>query len=88
MEVFPPVLEVAVLHEKMAERDQERGQLEIKVTELSATVSSTLASYTFLEQALATETTKCGSHTVINSAVKKVLNVEATADTTVFFTIL
>ncbi|XP_058497551.1 sperm-associated antigen 5 [Solea solea] len=50
--------EMNVLHEKLTERDQERGQLERKATELSATVSSTLASYTFLEQALAAETTK------------------------------
>ncbi|KAM7009700.1 sperm-associated antigen 5 [Tautogolabrus adspersus] len=50
--------EMGVLRQKLAERDQERGQLERKVTELSATVSSSLASYTFLEQALAAETTK------------------------------
>ncbi|XP_020484270.2 sperm-associated antigen 5 [Labrus bergylta] len=50
--------EMGVLREKLAERDQERGQLERKVTELSATVSSSLASYTFLEQAFAAETTK------------------------------
>ncbi|XP_041640799.1 sperm-associated antigen 5 [Cheilinus undulatus] len=50
--------EMGVLRHKLAERDEERGQLERKVTELSATVSSSLASYTFLEQALAAETTK------------------------------
>lgn len=50
--------EMAVLRQKLTERDEERAQLERKVTELSATVSSTLASYTFLEQALAAETTK------------------------------
>ncbi|KAI3353100.1 hypothetical protein L3Q82_019669, partial [Scortum barcoo] len=50
--------EMGVLRQKLTEREEERGQLERKVTELSATVSSTLASYTFLEQALAAETTK------------------------------
>ncbi|XP_034543735.1 sperm-associated antigen 5 [Notolabrus celidotus] len=50
--------EMGVLRQKLAERDEERGQLDRKVTELSATVSSSLASYTFLEQALAAETTK------------------------------
>ncbi|TMS23519.1 Sperm-associated antigen 5 [Larimichthys crocea] len=50
--------EMGVLRQKLTERDEERGQLERKVTELSATVSSTLASYTFLEQALGAETTK------------------------------
>uniref|UniRef100_A0A671WN76 Uncharacterized LOC115592271 n=1 Tax=Sparus aurata TaxID=8175 RepID=A0A671WN76_SPAAU len=50
--------EMGVLRQKLTERDEERGQLERKATELSATVSSTLASYTFLEQALAAETTK------------------------------
>ncbi|XP_056223916.1 sperm-associated antigen 5 [Seriola aureovittata] len=50
--------EMGVLRQKLTEREEERGQLERKVTELSATVSSTLASYTFLEQALASETTK------------------------------
>ncbi|XP_037621347.1 sperm-associated antigen 5 [Sebastes umbrosus] len=50
--------EMGVLRQKLTERDEERGLLERKVTELSATVSSTLASYTFLEQALAAETTK------------------------------
>ncbi|XP_073338782.1 sperm-associated antigen 5 [Pagrus major] len=49
--------EMGVLRQKLTEGDEERGQLERKVTELSATVSSTLASYTFLEQALAAETT-------------------------------
>ena len=51
-----------MLRQKLTERNEERGQLERKVTELSATVSSTLASYTFLEQALASETTKYDSH--------------------------
>ncbi|XP_040892911.1 sperm-associated antigen 5 [Toxotes jaculatrix] len=50
--------EMGVLRQKLTEREEERGQLERKATELSATVSSTLASYTFLEQALAAETTK------------------------------
>lgn len=47
-----------MLRQKLTEREEEQGQLERKATELSATVSSTLASYAFLEQALATETTK------------------------------
>ncbi|KAF1395350.1 hypothetical protein PFLUV_G00010610 [Perca fluviatilis] len=50
--------EMGVLRQKLTEREEERGPLERKVTELSATVSSTLASYTFLEQALDAETTK------------------------------
>ncbi|XP_029013968.1 sperm-associated antigen 5 [Betta splendens] len=50
--------EMGVLRQKLTEHEEERGQLERKVTELSATVSSSLASYTFLEQALASETTK------------------------------
>lgn len=52
------ILEMDVLRQKLTEREEARGQLERQVTELSATVSSTLASYTFLEQALAAETTK------------------------------
>ncbi|KAJ3615122.1 hypothetical protein NHX12_018690 [Muraenolepis orangiensis] len=47
--------ELGVLREKLSEGEEERAQLERKVTELSATISSTLASYTFLEQALASE---------------------------------
>lgn len=47
-----------MLRQKLMEREEEQAQLERKATELSATVSSTLASYTFLEQALAAETTK------------------------------
>uniref|UniRef100_UPI0037E80108 sperm-associated antigen 5 n=1 Tax=Semicossyphus pulcher TaxID=241346 RepID=UPI0037E80108 len=50
--------EMGVLRQKLTEREEERGQQERKVTELSATISSTFASYTFLEQALAAETTK------------------------------
>ncbi|XP_029909614.1 sperm-associated antigen 5 isoform X2 [Myripristis murdjan] len=50
--------EMGVLRQKLSEGEEERAQLERKVTELSATVSSTLASYTFLEQALGAETTK------------------------------
>ncbi|XP_030604047.1 sperm-associated antigen 5 [Archocentrus centrarchus] len=50
--------EMGVLRQKLTEKEEETGQLERKVTELSATVSSTLASYTFLEQALTAETTK------------------------------
>ncbi|CAL8330025.1 unnamed protein product [Merluccius merluccius] len=49
--------ELGVLREKLSEGEFERAQLERKVTELSATISSTLASYTFLEQALASEST-------------------------------
>lgn len=49
---------MGVLRQKLTEREEEKGQLERKVTELSATVSSTLASYTFLEQALAAESAK------------------------------
>lgn len=47
-----------MLRHKLTEREEEQGQLERKATELSSTVSSTLASYAFLEQALAAETTK------------------------------
>uniref|UniRef100_A0A8C7K0X7 Sperm-associated antigen 5 n=2 Tax=Oncorhynchus kisutch TaxID=8019 RepID=A0A8C7K0X7_ONCKI len=50
--------ELGVLRQKLSEGEEERVQLERKVTELSATVSSTLASYAFLEQALAAESTK------------------------------
>jgi len=53
---------MGVLRQKLTEKEEETGQLERKATELSATVSSTLASYTFLEQALAAETTKYGRH--------------------------
>uniref|UniRef100_A0A3Q3MPT7 Sperm associated antigen 5 n=1 Tax=Mastacembelus armatus TaxID=205130 RepID=A0A3Q3MPT7_9TELE len=50
--------EMGVLREKLTNKEEDRSQLERKVTELSATVSSTLASYTFLEQAFNAETTK------------------------------
>ncbi|CAN9510300.1 unnamed protein product [Ophioblennius macclurei] len=50
--------ETGVLQQKLNEKEEETGQLGRKVTELSATVSSTLASYTFLEQALTAESTK------------------------------
>uniref|UniRef100_A0A087XSH2 Sperm associated antigen 5 n=1 Tax=Poecilia formosa TaxID=48698 RepID=A0A087XSH2_POEFO len=50
--------EMGVLREKLTAGEEESAQLERKVTELSATISSTLASYAFLEQALAAETTK------------------------------
>ncbi|KAI4903759.1 hypothetical protein NFI96_023336, partial [Prochilodus magdalenae] len=50
--------EMAVLREQLCEVEEERAQLQRKSTELSATVSSTLASYAFLEQALASETSK------------------------------
>ncbi|KAG7333640.1 hypothetical protein KOW79_002047 [Hemibagrus wyckioides] len=50
--------EMAVLREQLTEVEDERSQLQRKATELSATVSSSLASYTFLEQTLASETSK------------------------------
>lgn len=50
--------EMGVLRQKLSESDEERTVLDRKSTELSAIVSSTLASYAFLEQALASETTK------------------------------
>ncbi|KAF6729983.1 Sperm-associated antigen 5 [Oryzias melastigma] len=50
--------EMGVLRQKLTEEEEEKAQLDRKVTELSATISSTLASYTFLEQALAAETDK------------------------------
>ncbi|XP_053088680.1 sperm-associated antigen 5 [Pangasianodon hypophthalmus] len=50
--------EMAVLREQLSEVEDERSQLQRKTTELSATVSSTLASYAFLEQTLASETSK------------------------------
>ncbi|XP_054460225.1 sperm-associated antigen 5 [Anoplopoma fimbria] len=50
--------EMGVLRQKLSEREEDRGLLDRKVTEMSATVSSTLASYTFLEQALAAESIK------------------------------
>lgn len=49
---------MGVLRQKLTEEEEEKAQLDRKVTELSATISSTLASYTFLEQALAAETDK------------------------------
>lgn len=50
--------EMGVLRQKLMAGEEESAQQERKVTELSATISSTLASYAFLEQALAAETTK------------------------------
>ncbi|KAK3554325.1 hypothetical protein QTP70_020802, partial [Hemibagrus guttatus] len=50
--------EMAVLREQLTEVEDERSQLQRKAIELSATVSSSLASYAFLEQALASETSK------------------------------
>ncbi|XP_068177210.1 sperm-associated antigen 5 [Antennarius striatus] len=58
LEVTILTTEMGVLRQKLAERDEEKAQLERQVTELSATTSSTLASYTFLEKALSSETTK------------------------------
>lgn len=49
---------MGVLREKLTEREEDQAQLEMKVTEMSATVSSTLASHTFLEHALTAETAK------------------------------
>ncbi|KAF4090829.1 hypothetical protein AMELA_G00056210 [Ameiurus melas] len=53
--------EMAVLREQLTEVEDERSQFERKTTELSAVVSSTLASYAFLEQTLASETSKLQS---------------------------
>ncbi|KAM6971953.1 sperm-associated antigen 5, partial [Aplochiton taeniatus] len=50
--------EMGVLRQQLSEGEEERAHLERKVTDLSATVSSTLASYAFLEQALAAESDK------------------------------
>ncbi|XP_010886683.2 sperm-associated antigen 5 [Esox lucius] len=50
--------ELGVLRQKLSEGEEVQADLEMKVTELSATVSSTLASYAFLEKALAAESTK------------------------------
>lgn len=50
--------EMGVLRQNLTEREEEKSRLDRKVTELSATISSTLASYAFLEQALEAETTK------------------------------
>uniref|UniRef100_A0A8C5D0S1 Sperm-associated antigen 5 n=1 Tax=Gadus morhua TaxID=8049 RepID=A0A8C5D0S1_GADMO len=47
--------ELGVLRQKLSEGEEERALLERKVSELSATISSTLASYTFLEQSLISE---------------------------------
>ncbi|XP_046901673.1 sperm-associated antigen 5 isoform X2 [Hypomesus transpacificus] len=47
--------EMGVLRQQLGEEEEERAGLERKVGELSATVSSSLASYAFLEQALAGE---------------------------------
>ena len=44
-----------MLRQQLGEEEEERAGLERKVGELSATVSSSLASYAFLEQALAGE---------------------------------
>ncbi|XP_067297711.1 sperm-associated antigen 5 [Pseudorasbora parva] len=50
--------EMSVLREQLNQAEEERFQLEKRSTELSATVTSTLASYAFLEQTLASETIK------------------------------
>ncbi|XP_076150887.1 sperm-associated antigen 5 isoform X2 [Alosa pseudoharengus] len=50
--------EMGVLRQQIAEVEEERDQLQRRSTELSATVTSTLASYAFLEQALGSETKK------------------------------
>ncbi|CAL8286825.1 unnamed protein product [Arctogadus glacialis] len=47
--------ELGVLRQKLSEGEEERALLERKVSELSATISSTLASYTFLEQSFISE---------------------------------
>ncbi|XP_033829420.2 sperm-associated antigen 5 isoform X2 [Periophthalmus magnuspinnatus] len=70
--------EMGVLRQKLSESDEERAQLDRKATELSATVSSTLASYTFLEQALVSETTKLQqSWTDIKQAKDRVQELES-----------
>ncbi|ROL42737.1 Sperm-associated antigen 5 [Anabarilius grahami] len=48
--------EMSVLREQLNQAEEERFQLQRRSTELSATVTSTLASYAFLEQTLASET--------------------------------
>uniref|UniRef100_A0A9J8B5S5 Si:dkey-25o16.4 n=1 Tax=Cyprinus carpio carpio TaxID=630221 RepID=A0A9J8B5S5_CYPCA len=50
--------EMSVLREQLIQAEEERFQLQRRSTELSATVTSTLASYAFLEQTLASETSK------------------------------
>ncbi|XP_016357360.1 sperm-associated antigen 5-like [Sinocyclocheilus anshuiensis] len=50
--------EMSVLREQLNQAEEERCQLQRRSTELSVTVTSTLASYTFLEQTLASETSK------------------------------
>ncbi|XP_061102873.1 sperm-associated antigen 5 [Conger conger] len=48
--------EMAVLRQRMGEVEEERAQVEMKSTELSATLSSTQASCSFLQQALNAQT--------------------------------
>ncbi|KAG7459043.1 hypothetical protein MATL_G00227100 [Megalops atlanticus] len=48
--------EMAVLRQRLSEMEQEHAQIEMRGTELSATLSSTQASYAFLQQALTAET--------------------------------
>ncbi|XP_061888924.1 sperm-associated antigen 5 isoform X2 [Entelurus aequoreus] len=50
--------EMGVLRQKLTEREEDSAQLERNVTEMSATLSSTMAAHTFLEHALAEETSK------------------------------
>ncbi|XP_039550451.1 sperm-associated antigen 5 isoform X2 [Pimephales promelas] len=50
--------EMSVLREQLNQAEEERFELKRRSTELSATVTSTLASYAFLEQTLASETNK------------------------------
>uniref|UniRef100_A0A672LCN7 Sperm-associated antigen 5-like n=1 Tax=Sinocyclocheilus grahami TaxID=75366 RepID=A0A672LCN7_SINGR len=52
--------EMSVLREQLNQAEEERCQLQRRSTELSVTVTSTLASYTFLEHTLASETSKLG----------------------------
>jgi len=49
---------MSVLREQLNQAEEERFELKRRSTELSATVTSTLASYAFLEQTLASETNK------------------------------
>ncbi|XP_029950662.1 sperm-associated antigen 5 [Salarias fasciatus] len=73
--------ETGVLQQQLNEKEEETGQLGRKVTELSATVSSTLASYAFLEQALAAESTKLQqSWQDIKEAKERVNQLETSLD--------
>ncbi|XP_063074413.1 sperm-associated antigen 5 isoform X2 [Engraulis encrasicolus] len=55
--------EMVALRQELTEVEQESAQLQKCNTELSATITSTMASYAFLEQALGNETKKLVLHT-------------------------